>query len=636
MINLPSQSTSDAKAPSHSPSKLANNTSSANTSNAASGSNTTNTNTATQATNNTQQSPNTTSSGEIKNLQQQLQQRQAVTAEVVSTQALSKQDQALLQKVQPSLFNQLSSQSSSTTNTNNNPIQGAAIKDGLTNNPLNTASGNSNSTKLASNQAITLYLIKIVSQQQSLTTLSSTRLLPGDKVQLQQNAQQQLQIQTVVGNTQLKSGIIDSYKQALPLQQTASQTLQVAQLLQQLPNTIKQQLLPAKLLAALETVTQFAQSDKTLQQPQQLQNAIKNSGLFLENKIYTATTEKSTHTLNNTSLGNSNTSSTNYSIATTANRQGSTSTQHNAIANDLRAALGKLQQQLSPEALANKTLEGKALTTTATNSTNHKTTSTTNNPTSELPTKKPIIHSNHELLNQKTGSSQKLEQFVQLLLSTLQQQTPASTQTQQPANLPTKELNNILQLLGIRVGVEQTPQKAATEFIGQQLKQLINGANEKNRLNQLRSLGIDTTSSTDTNTIKGINFTTELPLRWGEQVLPLHLSIREQVQEQYNEHSEDSNTEKENESARQWHIFLSFELPNNEQLHTQVSLIEHTLSATVWAESQQLCDKAQQQLGHLRKSLTDNGFKVEDIYCIQGKPPQQDTSLAYNLVDIKT
>ncbi|MFT5118297.1 MAG: hypothetical protein ACI9NY_001835 [Kiritimatiellia bacterium] len=98
---------------------------------------------------------------------------------------------------------------------------------------------------------------------------------------------------------------------------------------------------------------------------------------------------------------------------------------------------------------------------------------------------------------------------------------------------------------------------------------------------------------------------------------------------------EDKDDDK-NAPIRRWQVFLSFDLPNDEKLHTQLTIIESSISATLWAQSQNLCDKAQKNISWLRDKLLANGLTVEDITCLQGSPPQKGTSLDYNLVDIKT
>lgn len=200
-------------------------------------------------------------------------------------------------------------------------------------------------------------------------------------------------------------------------------------------------------------------------------------------------------------------------------------------------------------------------------------------------------------------------------------------------------LTGLLQLLGLKT----TPQahsdaKKVKGAIAHKLGQLATGAQEKIQLNQLRAFSNDTASQ-EPSSNRTATFNAEIPLRWGDQVLPLQLSIKEEPPKK--QHSQEAPETEGKKITRRWQVFLSFDLPGQhantiEQLHTQLTVIENTVSATLWTSSELLCKKAKQQLTLLRNSLTAKGLEVEDLHCIKGKPPQQTLSLDYNLVDIRT
>lgn len=201
-------------------------------------------------------------------------------------------------------------------------------------------------------------------------------------------------------------------------------------------------------------------------------------------------------------------------------------------------------------------------------------------------------------------------------------------------------LGGLLQLLGIKsTQTNGQEAKKIQHAIAQKISQLATGAQEKIQLGQLRSL--ETGNSGDSNATKLVAFNTEIPLRFGDQVLPLQLSIKEMT-EKKQENNEEENTQKENKkTTRRWHVFLSFDLPGNtpehtHQLHTQLIIVDDVVSATLWSDSLPLCQKAKQQLHTLRNNLIAKGLQVEDLLCINGKPPQQTASLDYNLIDITT
>jgi len=237
------------------------------------------------------------------------------------------------------------------------------------------------------------------------------------------------------------------------------------------------------------------------------------------------------------------------------------------------------------------------------------------------------------------------------LITQLMQQLPQSIITAKPtANNATQQVTAIMQLLGFKTDANvQTDIKKIKDMAAKKIGQIAQGVQDKIHLNQLRLLGADSQSSDSYVTNHAANksnaFITEIALRWGDQVLPLQLSIAEE-KEHKKESNEDRNTQEEKKISRRWQVFMSFDLPstsaNNDgtpktdTLHSQLTIIGDTLSATLWSESSTLCHKAKQQFSNLRNTLIANGLQVDELQCINGKPPSQKMSLDYHLVDITT
>jgi hypothetical protein len=237
------------------------------------------------------------------------------------------------------------------------------------------------------------------------------------------------------------------------------------------------------------------------------------------------------------------------------------------------------------------------------------------------------------------------------LITQLIQQLPQSIITAKPtANNVTQQVTSIMQLLGFKTDANvQTDIKKIKDMAAKKIGQMAQGVQDKIHLNQLRLLGADSQSSDSYVTNHAANksnaFITEIALRWGDQVLPLQLSIAED-KEHKKEYNEDSKTQEEKKISRRWQVFMSFDLPstsaNNDgtpktdTLHSQLTIIGDTLSATLWSESSTLCHKAKQQFSNLRNTLIANGLQVDELQCINGKPPSQKMSLDYHLVDITT
>lgn len=267
-----------------------------------------------------------------------------------------------------------------------------------------------------------------------------------------------------------------------------------------------------------------------------------------------------------------------------------------------------------------------------------------------------------------------------LLTSVMSSQLPTSAQTNKA---DTQQLNQLLQLLGIKLPTapnngdpKTTAQQLALQLAQQlkeklhtQLQQQAQGAHNKIRMNQLRSLAHEAISTDTSSARPALHI--ELPLRWGEQVLPLQLHIQEQEQEKQ-QHSDDSSSKEETKDdqktlTKRWQVFLSLELPQHthrqtkshqqahgethnetqiEALHTQLTLVDQNVCVTLWAESHTLHQSIEQKLQYLRDSLIANGLEVDELECIKGRPPQSllsdenelmaSLTQDYHLVDINT
>jgi hypothetical protein len=250
-----------------------------------------------------------------------------------------------------------------------------------------------------------------------------------------------------------------------------------------------------------------------------------------------------------------------------------------------------------------------------------------------------ISHQGLSINSNNNGNLSTVDNSIVQLLNQLSS-TPTTTTTSNNTT-PTlaQNITALLQLFGFKFsGDQSTDLKKAKEAINKQLSQMSNAAQEKIQLNQLRSLNLDAPSS-DNASVKNPSITTEIPLRWGDQVLPLQITIREETSPKQEQETKEK--EKQSTITRRWQVFLSFDLPSKhsatiEQLHTQLLIIDDTVSATLWTESRHLCETAKKHLQDLRNNMIAKGLKVEDLCCINGKPPNQELSLDYNLVDIVT
>ncbi len=508
-----------------------------------------------------------TSNTAIINLLKQLTQGQTIEAQVKSIQVLNAHDKTLLQQANPSLVTRLSQQLSDTKHSN--VTQSATT--------VNSSVTNSNvaATQTINQQLIaktTLYLAKLLvntpsNKPQLLTTITPQLLKTNEPVLLGQRNQQLVIDKLPSQKVQhIAANII---KDSLPRQQSVNQLQEFIARLDQVPTSIQNKLLSESTLQAVRQLLSFTHTPSSLNQGQQVKQALNNSGIALESKVSQQQTS------------NSN------------------------ITQDIRATLDKIIAGIN---------------------------------------NKPITASNNQLqsniktpltLNTSTDITPKeLEKIISSLL-------PAQTSTlaliaQNTNNTLATATAALFRLLGFQLPSENIQTTSLPRIVELHLKKLIEQTQAKIQLNQLRSLGLDRPISEGRTPLLQ-QFHTEIPLRFNEQVLPLQISIHEQEYTKHNsEESEHDNKEEKKAAQRRWQVFMSFDLPNHEKLHTQLNIVEDSISATLWAESSLLCQKAQQEINILRDKLLANGLNVDDLTCVHGKPPQQDFSLDYNLVDIKT
>lgn len=255
---------------------------------------------------------------------------------------------------------------------------------------------------------------------------------------------------------------------------------------------------------------------------------------------------------------------------------------------------------------------------------------------------------NSELPLPKTSFDQLITQLIQLLPQA------ATATTKLSADNVSQQVTAIMQLLGFKTEANvQADIKKIRDVAAKKIGQMAQGVQDKIHLNQLRLLGAEGQSSDDYVANHAFNkanaFMAEIALRWGDQVLPLQLSITEERRHKKESEAEHENTQDEKKISRRWQVFMSFDLPSSllnsdnaggsekvDTLHSQLTIIGDTVSATLWSESSTLCNKAKQQFSTLRNTLIANGLQVDELLCINGKPPSQEMSLDYHLVDIKT
>ncbi len=152
----------------------------------------------------------------------------------------------------------------------------------------------------------------------------------------------------------------------------------------------------------------------------------------------------------------------------------------------------------------------------------------------------------------------------------------------------------------------------------------------KIQLQQLVNLNyeVNNKDSAQSNTVWQI----DIPIKHHNEVQQLNLHIeREWV--------EDKNATAENKTAtkvKQWSVTLRFDLPTLGEFCAQLTIIDNTVSATLWATRETTFTQVMEHMESLRTNLETEGIQVKQLQCIKGMPPQKPMALSYSLIDIST
>ena len=119
------------------------------------------------------------------------------------------------------------------------------------------------------------------------------------------------------------------------------------------------------------------------------------------------------------------------------------------------------------------------------------------------------------------------------------------------------------------------------------------------------------------------NWALELPVFNGKQIDHIDLQI-----------NRDQENNEEGNKATQWTIMLSFDLHSLGKVKVQISVVEQSVSATVWSEAEQTHQTVKQHINNLQKNFEQVGIHVKRLDCLLGKPPVPKNELSQQLVDI--
>lgn len=208
--------------------------------------------------------------------------------------------------------------------------------------------------------------------------------------------------------------------------------------------------------------------------------------------------------------------------------------------------------------------------------------------------------------------------------------TPRPTNTTPTTTSSAQAANSVLLLLQQLVSSKPREQntKLTTEQLAPQLQQQILQAINKLLYSQLQSI---TRSQPSADGQANQQIQLEIPIRYGHEV---H-TVQVQLEEQWQQASQDEESAAA-DKVRKWLVKLAFELPEAGSLHAHITVIQDSVSTSLWAENNHTYDQLQSSIGQLKQRLEKDGCTVKKIECFAGKPNEESVHLGYALVDIKT
>ncbi|MDH0645633.1 flagellar hook-length control protein FliK [Pseudomonas sp. GD03858] len=112
---------------------------------------------------------------------------------------------------------------------------------------------------------------------------------------------------------------------------------------------------------------------------------------------------------------------------------------------------------------------------------------------------------------------------------------------------------------------------------------------------------------------------TEIPVRHGQEFVPLQVKLqREETPKQ----QADREREQHDPLEALWRIELAFDLSPLGPLQVQAQLLQGKLCGQLWAQQESTARLIDSQLGNLRDRLLARGLDVGDLECHPGIPPQ--------------
>jgi len=214
-----------------------------------------------------------------------------------------------------------------------------------------------------------------------------------------------------------------------------------------------------------------------------------------------------------------------------------------------------------------------------------------------------------------------LKAQIMVLLTLLKSRASTGTTTAQE-QIPIADDDTIYQKPMTREGavpLGANKVELSADALLQQLSKALEAGLSRIHLNQLDSVISRHPAADPTQTVP--TWVLELPMQTQRGRDQLAVRIEEHERKQ------------DNKRYKQWLVQLGFDLHELGKLSATLSIVEHSVAATLWAEHAQTHRTVQREMTSLRKDLESVGVNVTEMQCRLGVPPERNGLLSQRLVD---
>jgi len=120
----------------------------------------------------------------------------------------------------------------------------------------------------------------------------------------------------------------------------------------------------------------------------------------------------------------------------------------------------------------------------------------------------------------------------------------------------------------------------------------------------------------------------DLPILHFGQLTLFHFHIEEEAQK--------NDAENETSADKKWNVSMGFDIEGLGAMFCELSLINTYVYVKFWAKERDTVARAKSHFDVLQKNLHQIGATVKELECIEGLPPQQESSIKPSLIDIET